>query len=668
LSVRPRRDARELSPEALRVECDPSRLKMKSTADVTPREGVVGQARAREALQVAVGVRAPGWNAFVVGPPSTGRRTLVREILERVRRTMPAPPDVCYLHDPNDPDSPSPIRVPAGAGPAVARRVREAVAEIGAGRDGAGAERALVAEAGPEAAPALLALVGRARASASAGSNPAEDVRHVVAPFVHHDPGGGAPVVWESRATYRNLLGRVERRAVGGALTTDHTMLHAGALQRASGGFLVLDAAELYQHLEAYEALRRALRDGEAGIEDVREDQSVVGGESLHPRPMPLDVKVILIGSHGAYHGLLQSDQEMTHLLRVKAEIDDVCARDAEGEAAYAGVIARHVRDEGLRPVAASGVARLIEFGAELAADRTKLSLALGVVVDVLREANHVASVRAEADVGREAIESALAAAERRVDLVEERTLEMIQRGTLHVATTGSVVGQVNGLAVFDVGDHYFARPMRITAAVGPGREGLIDVERESELSGPTHTKGVVITQGYLSTLFGYDEPVTMRASVCFEQSYGLIEGDSASAAELCAILSALANVPVLQGVALTGSLTQRGELQAIGDVTRKVEGFFRVCERLGLDGTQGVVIPKANEDDLMLRPSVVEAVRRGRFHVWSARRVEDAIELLTGVPAGAPGPEGFSPKESVLARARARLVAFSDRLRRDGK
>ncbi len=659
---------RELSPEALRVECDPARLRLRSTADVKPREGIVGQARAREALEVAVGVRAPGWNAFVVGPPSTGRRTLVREILDRVRRLLPAPQDVCYLHDPDDPDSPMPIRVPAGRGPAVARSVRDLVGGIAKGDDVGGGERALCSEVGTDAGAALGALLDRARAAVAAGANPVEDVRHVVAPFVHHDPAGGAPVVWEPRATYRNLLGRVERRAIAGALTTDHTMLHAGALQRASGGFLVLDAAELYQHLEAYEALRRALRDGEAAIEDVREDMAVVGGESLHPRPMTLDVKVILIGSHGAYHGLLQSDQEMTHLFRVKAEIDDVCPRDAEGEGAYAGVLARHVRDEGLRPATAAGVARLVEFGAEIAFDRTKLSLALGIVVDVLREANHAAGTKGAAEIGREAVEAALAAAERRVDLVEERTLEMIQRGTLHVATKGSVVGQVNGLAVFDVGDHYFARPMRITAAVGPGREGLIDVERESELSGPTHTKGVVIMQGYLATLFGYDEPVTMRASVCFEQSYGLIEGDSASAAELCAILSALANVPVLQGVALTGSLTQRGELQAIGDVTRKVEGFFRVCERTGLDGTQGVVIPKANEDDLMLRPAVVDAVRRGRFHVWSAQRVEDAIELLTGVAAGVPGPEGFSPKESVLARARARLVAFSDRLRRDGK
>jgi len=471
----------------------------------------------------------------------------------------------------------------------------------------------------------------------------------------------GAPVVYEDLPSHAGLVGRIEHRVHFGALVTDFTLLRAGALHRANGGYLVLDVRRLLAQPFAWEDLKRALRSGQIRIDPPERLLGFAGAGSLDPEPIPLTVKVILVGDRMLHLLLSELDPEFSGLFKVAADFEDKAPRADGGELRLARLVAGIVRDEKLRPFDRSAVARVVEQAARLADDGGKVTTRVRDIADLLREADHAAAGAGRPVVGPDDVQAALDAAERRHDRIRRRTQEAIAEGTLLVDTAGAQVGQVNGLSIVQIGRISFGRPSRITAGVALGRGEVVDIEREVELGGPIHSKGVLILAGFLGARFAPDRPLSLRASLVFEQSYGGVEGDSASSAELYALLSALAELPIRQGIAVTGSVNQHGRVQAIGGVNEKVEGFFDVCRERGLDGTQGVVVPAANQRHLMLRPDVVEAAAAGRFHVWAVETVDEGIELLTGVPAGQQRPDGTWPEESVNGRVDARLRALAE-------
>jgi lon-related putative ATP-dependent protease len=500
------------------------------------------------------------------------------------------------------------------------------------------------------------------------GARPRDLSRYSVNVLVDNGAAEGAPVVVERNPTYYNLLGRIEYRASFGAMATDFREIKAGALHRANGGFLVLDALDVLRHPFAWEALKRALAAGEARIESLGEEFSAVPIATLRPEPIPLAVKVVLLGSPVLYHLLYQLDDDFRELYKVKADFAPELAWTAEHERNYAAFVSRWVRENDLRHFDRAAVARLIEHGARLRESQRKLSTRLLEISDLVSEASFWAE-REGHDLVREAdVELAIRKREYRSSLLEERIHELVEDGTLLIETAGERVGQVNGLAILDLGDYVFARPTRVSARTSLGRGGIASIEREIELSGPIHSKGFMILSGYLAATYAQEWPLAVSASLTFEQSYDEIEGDSASATELYALLSALSGLPLAQDVAVTGSVDQHGRVQAVGGVTRKVEGFYAVCKARGLTGAQGVVIPATNVRNLMLDEEVVEAVRRGEFHVWAVRTIDEGIELLTGRRAGRRRADGSYPPDSVHGLVAARLADYAERMRAFGE
>ena len=483
--------------------------------------------------------------------------------------------------------------------------------------------------------------------------------RYGVNVLVDHADRKGAPVVYEDLPTLANLVGRVEHHAHFGTLVTDFTLVRAGALHRANGGFLVLDARKLLVQPFAWDELKRALRSGEVRIEAPERLLGFAGTSSLEPDPIPLRVKVVLVGERLLYHLLLEYDPDFAQLFKVAADFAD---RIPRSDREYARLVATLARRDKLRALDRAAVARVLDEAARRAGDAERLTAELEPVRDLLREADHRAAEAGRARVGEEDVRAAVAARERRAGRVRELLLEEIGRGTIVVETAGTRVGQVNGLSVFVVAGEAFGRPSRITARVRLGKGEVVDIEREVELGGPIHSKGVLILGGFLGGRFARDAPLTLSASLVFEQSYGGVEGDSASAAELCALLSSVAEIPVRQSVAVTGSVDQHGRIQAVGGVNEKVEGFFEVCRARGLTGEQAVVVPAANAKNLVLRDEVIAAVEEGTFRVYAAEHVDDVMEVLTGLPAGAPGPDGLFPAGSVNARVAERLAALAEK------
>jgi lon-related putative ATP-dependent protease len=466
--------------------------------------------------------------------------------------------------------------------------------------------------------------------------------------LVDHSEAKGAPVILEGNPTYPNLFGAVERRAQFGALVTDFTLIRPGSLHRANGGFLILEALPLLRWYFSYEALKRCLKEGEIKIEDLAEQIGLITTRALQPQPFTLDVKVIIIGDPYIYQLLYIYDEDFTKLFKVKAHFDWRMKKSGDHVEKFCALVAGYCKENKLMPVHKTGMARLVEHAAELAGHSEKLTLQLKEVLDVVKEANFWARNNTHDVIFGSDVEKAIREKIYRSDLPEEKMQEFIDEGMLFIETAGDVVGQVNGLSVYMLGDHAFARPSRITATVSLGREGVVAIDREAQLAGNIHNKGVLILAGYLKSRFAQDKPLTLSASLTFEQSYGMVEGDSASCAELIALLSVLAEAPLKQNIAITGSVSQRGEVQPIGGVTWKVEGFYKVCKARGLDGSQGVVIPKVNVQDLMLDKEVVDAVKEGKFHVWAVGHVDEALELLTGLPAGKRLADGIWEPDTV--------------------
>jgi predicted ATP-dependent protease len=786
--------ARQLKPDELRAVCEAALLGFQSTEELAPLDGMIGQDRALNATTFGVRMRHAGYNLFVLGPPATGKTTLMRQLLAAAARTEPTPADLCYVHNFADPYRPTALTVPAGRGrelrEAMARLVEECraklprlfeseefarrkseilerfghrqEAELDQLRQAARAEQfevirtpgglALVPAPGgeplgPEQFAALPpavqagfkargdALDGRldatlrelrrlerearraqealVRESAAAATRQMiheireafvalaavqkyldgveEDIvahageftaseSHPVLPFqpppgafldryevnvlVERSHDAGAPVVFERNPTHGNLLGRLEHRAHFGTLVTDFTLIKAGALHRANGGYLLLEAKDVLTNFMAWTSLKKALKSHAIRLEEPLEELRLVSMASLAPEPIPLAVKVVLVGSPFLYYLLYNLDEDFRELFKVKVDFDDSLPRSHDAELAYARFVGRACREEGLRHFSADGIARLVEHGSRLVAHQGRLSTALGELLDVVRVAAFCAEQRQRPLVTGEDVARAIAEKIERSNLVEQRLGRMLSEGTLLIATAGQAVGQVNGISVMATGDYAFGRPSRITARTFAGEPGIVDIEREAKLGGPVHSKGVMILTGFLAGRYARDHPLALSASIAFEQHYEEIEGDSASSAELYALLSSLTGIPLTQALAVTGSVNQQGEIQAVGGINEKVEGFFDACRAGGLTGEQGVLIPEANVRHLMVREDIVAAVREGRFAVWAVSSVDQGLALLSGRAAGERGADGRFPDGSFNAAIERALAENVSRLR----
>lgn len=497
---------------------------------------------------------------------------------------------------------------------------------------------------------------------------PLPERRYAVNVLVNHGRSRGAPVVFSDRPMFSDLLGRIEHETEFGSLVTNFNLIQAGDLHCANGGYLVIDAEKLLAYPQAWEGLKRALKSRELRIRSLADEIGMINTVSLDPEPIPLEVKVVLIGERRYYYLLSEHDPEFSELFKVQADFEDEMVRSRANVELLARWLATIVQREGLRHLSRDGMARLVEENARRAGDSERLTTDLHYATDLLREAHYWAGQGGGDLIGAAEIQLAVDARIRRSSRVRDRMQEELIRETLRVETEGARVGQVNGLAVLQLGELGFGRPQRITATVTLGAGKVVDIEREVKLGGALHSKGVLILGGFLRSHYLPNRPLSLHASLVFEQSYGGVDGDSASAAELCALLSALADVPIRQSLAITGSVDQHGRVQAIGGVNAKIEGFFDICRKRGLRGDQGVLVPRANVKHLMLRQDVVDAVADERFSVHAVDHVDQAIGLLTGMPAGVRGDEGEFPEGTFNHAVRARLLELASYRERLGR
>lgn len=489
--------------------------------------------------------------------------------------------------------------------------------------------------------------------------------RYEVNVIVDNSELKGAPVISEDNPTVTNLLGRIENEARFGALLSDFTLIKGGSMHKANGGYLILGATELLKSQLSYDGLKRALQSGSITIEETGQRLGVASTKSLTPQPIPLNVKVVLVGDQSIYQALYTIDPDFSILFKVKAQFDDSIERNDQNMKTYGSFVHSLCEREGLNHLEAAALAKVVEYGSRLAEDQAKLSTKFPEIADLVREANFYASQDESRYIKDKHIKKALEEKVYRSNLLDEKVKEMIQRGIILIDTSGAKVGQVNGLSVISLGDFDFGQPSRITASLGLGRKGIIDIEREAKMGGQIHTKGVLIISGYLENKYAHDKPLSLSCRLVFEQNYGGVEGDSASSTELYAILSALAELPIKQNMAVTGSVNQKGEVQAIGGVNEKIEGFYEVCKAKGLKGDEGVLIPKSNVQHLMLNEEVVDAVKQDRFHIYPVGTIDEGIEILTGAKAGEIRSDGTYEPGTVHYKVNKRLAEMAQAIAR---
>lgn len=797
---RPRKTSEETVPDGLRASelfrgCDASTLGFRTTAEVQPWEGVMGQDEAMAALRFGLGMEGPGYGVFVLGRTGSGRTTHVRRLLTEHAASRPTPPDRCYVFGFEDARRPDVLTVGAGRGSRLRADMQHLIADIRRALplalegENVTRRRAEIVEGGmrqarealnryrkrfeddpwvalvgddegftvmparggealsPEAYEALpeplhqtvdehllearkqlvdlqrsmqklnrdaqahvLELhrevtrsvvaprVGALREEyADEEEVPAyldrveQDVlqhgerflmgdedtspfspedgffrRYDVNPIVVHTPDSGAPIVEESNPTLRNLLGHVGGQLRFGIVVTDFTRIVPGALHRANGGYLIIDAREVLSHPFAWSALKRTLRTEELRPGDPGAELGLGAAESLEPRAVPARLKVVLVGEPELYYLLRALDPDFERLFKVKVDFAPRMERDGETERGYAAFMASACGRLGVAPLDADAVARLVEEGSRLAGDQTKLTTRLSHIEDLLVESGMAAGGAPVVTAAH--VDAALAARAARERRPERELLELIERGTLAFEPRGSQVGQIHGIALLGAGPEPIGRPIRVLATAFLGAEGVVNIEREAKLAGPIHTKGFLVLSGYLGRHFARTHPLVLSANLSFDQLYEEVEGDSASAAELYALISAIADVPLRQGIGVTGAINQEGLLLPVGGVTHKIEGFFAACERRGLTGDQGVLLPRRNADNLVLRKHVRDAVEAGRFHIWVVDRVEEGWPILCGMEAGEADGEGRFPEGTVYAAAESRLGGWAQQIQRFGE
>ena len=793
---------KELPIHQIRKTTDPDALGFATTAELEPLNWIIGQERAIEALKLGLGIKDEKnrYNIYVAGGPGTGKMSAVQDFLSQVSKSAPQPPDLCYVHNFENPYNPRYLELPAGTGcqlrddmkhlidrlkreipkslesdefKARSKKIAERYVErrnklfeemetksrqlgfaiqrtpIGINtlplREGGEPlsqeeyealteeEKNSIREKQAEvqsviqenlqqiahvdeeregeikelAKQAVLFMiapmfdqlqqrygevekVGRFLQDAkndivehlgdfqqgknggqrmafpfsAAQSDPLK--RYLVNVLVDHCGTEGAPVIVEESATYTNLFGAIERRVQMGVAITDFTMIKAGSLHRANGGYLVLNANNLFRTSLSWDALKIAMKRGEIRIEDPMQMLGYSTTEGLKPEPVPFKMKVIIIGSPMIYELLHMYDEDFSKFFAVKSEFDTEMDRSEANEINLARFVCTRCTESGLLPFDADGVARIVEHASELSGDQQKLSCRFSTLSALIKESSYWAEQDGADAVTARHVRMALQKRDDRSNRIEEKIQEMIERNHILVDTQGERVGQVNGLAVLQLGDYMFGKPSRITATVHAGKSGIVDIEREADLGGHSHTKGIMILKGFLGERFGSEKPFSISASLAFEQSYSMVDGDSASSTELYALLSSISGVPIRQGIAVTGSVNQKGEIQPIGGVNEKIEGFFKVCKAKGLTGEQGVMIPCQNVDNLMLPEEIVEAVREGKFHIYAVATVEEGIETLTGVVAGVRGDGDRFPEGSVFHRAEERIDQIREALKKE--
>ncbi len=785
-------DTRALPAESLYHHCKSSDLAFETTAELPDLTQIIGQTRALDALHFGIGMQQQGYNLYVLGPHGVGKRTAVRDYLEKKAEASPAPSDWCYINNFEQNNKPRALQLPAGDGVRLNKDIKKLLTDIVAAVNSAfnnvdyrtrvtEVEQALhdrqeqaFSALKKRAAQSHIILITTQDGFAFAPTDdkdeiikpadyeklpPAEqerieaeidklqqelqeilrqspqwrneskekilqlnretgmlaigflfdnikncynglpavqayldEVQHEVieniddfrgqqivselpeqetdhTPSFHryeinvlidHSKSKAVPVIYEDNPMHDNLVGRVEHLTHMGTLITDFTLIKPGALHRANGGYLILDARQVLLQPYAWEALKRTLYSREIRIESLGQMLSLISTVSLEPEPIPLDIKIILLGDRQLYYMLYAFDPDFGELFKVAADFSHSMVRDDQNIHLYAQMIATVARKHSLRPFHRNAVARLIEHSSRLSEDASKLSSRIGTLTELLMESDYWANEHERDTVTHEDVDKAINKKTYRSDRVREHIHEAIKRDTLLIDTSGKRAGQVNALSVIELGDFIFGQPSRITATVRVGEGEVIDIEREAELGGEVHSKGVMILCGFLAARYAVDAPLSLAASLVFEQSYNGIEGDSASMAELCCLLSALADVPIKQSLAITGSVNQFGESQPIGASNEKIEGFFDVCHMRGLDASQGVLIPGSNVNDLMLRKEVVNAVEQGQFNIYAFTNVDEAMELLTGETAGKRNTEGLFPEGSINHKIEQRLNDFA--------
>lgn len=686
-------DSFEVPLDQLRWRCPPESLTFETTTATNNNLNIIGQERAVQAIKLGLQMRAPGYNIYVGGPPGTGKATVTQALLNERKGKGPTPPDICYVHNFQRPEAPQLIFLPPGRGTALAQALGELSASLrksispinNGGLKSASESKRLSSRQNFEAQKTLvqnrLVELQRQFAALSVGSY-LERVQafllHTLAHWQDREPQSqleasaflecqvnllvdnsattGAPVLVETAPTFNNLFGTIGRRQNrDGNWHSDFMQIKAGALARANGGYLLLNASDALGEPGVWRMLKRTLRHHSLEIQ-THDPLAPNLTAPLRPEPIPLDLKVVMIADLDEYYHLNRHDPYFREIFKVRADFDASMSNDISAHRQYAGLIAKISTAECLLPFDPSAVAAVIEHGVGLAGTHSKITTRFGVIADLLREANAVAVENSNPEVRAKEVRRAVEKRFFLQRLTEDRLFERIRHGRLMLDVDGKKIGQVNALMVQNYLDYSYGYPCRLTAVVGMGSAGIINIERDADLSGKTHNKSVAIVAGFLRGKYAQDKPLSMTASIAFEQSYTNIDGDSASVAEVCAILSALSGLPLRQDLAVTGSINQKGEVQGIGAVNEKIEGFFNVCQMKGLTGNQGVLIPRPNSEDLMLRQEVITAVAEGKFHLYAITTIDAALELLTGVPAGEKNADGKLPEGSVHCKVDQRL------------
>ncbi|MEC4686669.1 MAG: AAA family ATPase [Nitrospirota bacterium] len=791
---------KSLTVDDLYRRCDTKLFSFKTTDELPPFEGTIGQDRALSAIDFGLSLESKGFNIYVLGESGTGKTSTIKTLLSKKAEGEPVPPDWCYVYNFKEPDSPLAISLEPGRGVefqkdmtelinslkveiprvfeskeydkqrgrifeefqkrqkelfssleqeaeakgfTIKRTVggflivpvkkngeplteeefhsldeatRRKIEEIGkllqeklddvvrTLREGEKLVKELLRRLEREAAISVLGhLIDDLKEKYKGNEkimvyldavredildnlegfkSPAEEAAPAPLPFmkmpkpepnfikysvnaiVNNGAQKGAPCVFESNPTYYNLFGRIEHKFQYGVAVTDFSMIKAGSLHKANGGYLIINALDLLRNLFSYDAMKRAIRNRELKIEDIWEQYRLITTAMLKPEAVPLDVKVVLIGNPYIYYMLYNLDEEYRELFKVKADFDNQMDRTGENILKYATFVATKSKDELLLSFDPSGVARIVEYGSRLAEHQEKLSSKFSDISDLIREAHYWAKKDGAEVVAGVHVEKALNEKIYRHNRIEDRLRELMAEGTLIVETSGERVGQINGLAVMSLGDYSFGKPSRITTTVYTGKAGVINIERETKLSGKIHEKAILILSNYLGRMYAIKKPISLSASITFEQLYGMIEGDSATCAELYSLLSAISGVPIKQNIAITGSMDQNGNIQPIGGVNEKIEGFFELCRLRGLDRTYGVIIPERNVRNLMLRRGVLEAVKDGSFHIYPIERVEEGIEILMDMPAGELKPDGTYPEATLNYLVQKRLTEIREALK----
>ncbi len=784
----------KVSVEYLKQKYDLKFLNFETTEEVPPLEGIIGQERAKRALEFGLKIKSKGYNIFVTGITGTGRTTSVEQAVKKIAEQGKTPDDWCYVYNFTNPDTPNILRFPPGKANEFKKDMEDLVNEIkielpkkfeseiyeehrnqiikdfqnkrnqlldqieksakNAGFQIKQTPSGIVFIPLIEEQPikdedfeklsdetkeeirkkqemlyeelndvlrkirdmekeAKLKLNNLEKEIAEFTISPRikelkekyadfkdvckylDDVekdmieniddfkekkeiellpglklpdresslyRYTVNVLIDNSQTKGAPVVKETNPTAYNLCGRIEYRPHFGAMVTDFTMIKHGALHKANGGYLILQVLDLFKNYYAWETLKRALKNNEIVIEDLNEQFRLINTPTLRPKPIPLDLKVILIGHPIFYYLLYAYDEDFRKLFKVRADFSLTMDKDEEGYKNYASFISKICKEENLKHFDKFAVGKVIEYGSRIVEDRDKLTTRFLEIADLIREADFWADLDNSTIVKEKHIKKALEEKIYRSNLIEKRIEELIKEGTIMVDTDGEKVGQINGLSVISLGDYSFGKPSKITCNIYIGRGGIVNIDREVKLAGRIHNKGFLILNNYINEKYGQEQPISFSASICFEQLYEEIEGDSASSTEVYVLLSALSNIPIKQGIAVTGSVNQKGEIQPVGGINEKIEGFYYTCKAKGLTGKQGVIIPEKNLKHLVLNDEVIEAVEKGLFHIWAVKTIDEGIEILTGLPAGVKDKNGKYPEGTVNYLVSKRIKELTER------